>query len=172
MLTDFSLLADHSVYFVLIGSFVDVFFLTGYIFYGFALLSSVAILYASGLINASEVIIFAYIGTMTASYTNYAIGYYFGRTKLIKKITDGSKAQKIEKYFTDHRLLVVMIISRFVTLIRPAYMVVLGAMQIAPKRVLFYEAVIAFCWVTFWAGVFIFGSQVMLFITRVLFSII
>ncbi|MEZ4200387.1 MAG: VTT domain-containing protein [Candidatus Paceibacterota bacterium] len=158
--------------FLVIGGFVDMLFVTGYVFYGFALMSGVTVLHMTGRITVPEILVAAYIGTLLGAYTNYAIGYFFGATKTVQKILNSERVKRVEAKLSDSNLFVIMFVCRFVTFLRPAYMLTLGALRLHPRAVLSFEPIIAAVWVVFWTAVLVFGEQVVMFVSRFLLTII
>lgn len=144
---------------ILIAAFLDVFFITGYLLYGFAMAGSVAMMYSSGMISAEVLITSAFIGTYTGNLTNFAIGHFFSECAFIRKHLKLKQIDKTRQLLKEQRLFVFMAICRSITFIRPAYSLLLGTLGIKKRKFIFYEAIIAFCWVTFWVLVIIFGES-------------
>lgn len=167
-----SQISEFAGLFILGGAFIDVFFATGYIFYGFALMTAVTMLHAMGKVTILEIIIVAYIGTLLASYVNYAIGYFFGNTTQMQKLLRGQRGQQITKRLQGQGLFFVMFICRFVTLLRPLYMLILGIAHIDTKRVFWIEAVNALVWVVFWVIVLVAGEEIIMRTTKFLLSVV
>ena len=144
---------------LVVSGFVEVFFVTGYIIYGFALSSAVVVLHAAGQITYLEIIIYSYIGTLLGSYANFATGWFLADWPIARKFTDSPKALQIRAALIKHNLFMAMTVCRFVTILRPACMIMLGTLKLPPKRVLIYEAIIAFVWVVLWSTILVLGSD-------------
>lgn len=135
---------------ILIAAALDIFFITGYVLYGFAMLSSVLMMHTTGMISAETILMSAFTGTVLGNSTNYWVGRLFGETEFVKKRLEHPRMQKA-RHFLQHRGLVIyMFIGRFVTFTRPFYAVLLGSMRIKFRRFLMYEIPLAFFWVAFW----------------------
>lgn len=140
---------------IIVGGFIDVFFLTGYLAYGFALSSAVVMLYASGNISIPALFIASYIGTVLGSLANFVVGWYLARTPLVRRMSDSPRATIVRSKLVTYNLFLAMLVCRFVTLLRPAYMVLLGTLRVHPTRVILYESIIALIWVCFWSTILV-----------------
>tara|TARA_B100000508_G_scaffold98236_1_gene77079 strand:+ start:812 stop:1309 length:498 start_codon:yes stop_codon:yes gene_type:complete len=145
---------------ILIAAALDIFFITGYILYGFAMLASVLMMYTSGMIGAEAILITAFLGTTIGNSINYWIGRFFGETEFVRKRLTQPRAQKA-RHFLQHRgLIIFMVIGRFITFTRPMYALILGSMRIKFRRFLMYEIPLAFFWVAFWLFIILQGEEV------------
>lgn len=143
---------------ILVATFLDMLIFTGYILYGAAMLGSVLMLHATGIISTEALLISAYAGTMIGSACNYLIGRFLGKTVYIQRILSHPRVTKVEQYLTDRGLFIFMFTARFITFVRPVYAVLLGSMKISARRFFLYEAIIAFVWVSFWLFIIIRGE--------------
>jgi membrane protein DedA with SNARE-associated domain len=149
---------------VFAAGFFDTLFLTGYFLFGFALMGSVAMLYATGTITVYEILIAAYLGTFSGSLTNFFIGYYFGERVWVQRALTHQRAKKVHEVIVRQHLFVAMFIGRFLGLTRPLYALALGALRVNPTRFAHYELSIAFIWASMWTGVLLFGKEIATFI--------
>jgi membrane protein DedA with SNARE-associated domain len=151
-------LSHHAPLVIFIASVLDVFFLSGYILYGLATLSAVAMMHMSGMITVPEVIMAAVAGTVLGNQINYWLGHFFSTTTVIKKRIDSPRAQKAKTFLESKGLLVFMIIGRFVTFFRPIHGLILGALNINPYRVLIYDLILSTLWVSVWLWILLSGE--------------
>ncbi len=135
------------------ASVLDVFFLSGYILYGIATLSAVAMMHMSGMISVPEIIIAAVAGTVFGNQINYWIGRLFSTTKMIEQRIDSPRAKKAKIFLETKGLLIYMIVGRFVTFFRPIHGLILGTLNISPYRVLIYDIALSILWVSLWLWV-------------------
>lgn len=145
---------------ILIAAALDIFFITGYILYGFAMLTSVLMMYTTGMISAEAILVAAFLGTMTGNTTNYWVGRLFGETKFVTKRLAQPRAQKARHFLQNRGLIIFMVIGRFITFTRPMYALILGSMRIRFRRFLMYEIPLAFFWVAFWLFIILQGEEV------------
>jgi membrane protein DedA with SNARE-associated domain len=151
-------LSHHAPLVIFIASVLDVFFLSGYILYGLATLSAVAMMHMSGMITVPEIIIAAVAGTVLGNQINYWLGRFFSTTAFIKKRIDTPRAQNATVFLQTKGLLVYMIIGRFVTFFRPIHGLILGTLNINPYRVLIYDLILSTLWVSVWLWVLLSGA--------------
>lgn len=145
--------------FIFAGAFLDVLVFTGLFLYGGTMLATVALLYASGAITATEIVIAASTGTLLGSSINFYLGRFFGHVPFIAKFLEKPGAQKIRGFMARRHLLITMTIGRFITLARPLYGLVLGTMEISPRRFFMYEIPLVLVWVVIWLVVLIQGER-------------
>jgi len=155
MIQAISEFTSYTPIFIFLATILDVFFITGYIFYGFAMLSTVGVLILSGSISMSELIIAGSLGTILGNYINFFIGKKFGSSKYIQKHLEHKYVKKIHSLIQNHNLILLMCICRFVTFLRPAYALVLGTLDVSTKRFILYESIISIVWITFWITVIV-----------------
>jgi len=140
------------------ASVLDIFFLSGYILYGVATLGAVAMMHMSGMITVPEIIIAAVIGTVFGNQINYWLGHFFSTTTVIKKRINSPRAQKAKIFLENKGLLVFMVVGRFVTFFRPIHGLILGALNINPYRVIFYDIILSTLWVSVWLWLLLYGE--------------
>ena len=144
---------------IAIAAFLDIFFATGLILYGFAMLSTVGMLHMTGMITTTELVISATIGTVTGNVCNYWIGRLFGTSSFIKKRLQSPTMQKLQISLRSRGLLPFMIISRSITFTRPLYALFLGSLNISFRRFIVREIPLAFLWVSFWIVIILQGEE-------------
>ena len=143
---------------VLVATILDILIFTGYIFYGFAMLSSILVLHTAGMISTEALFISAYFGTLLGNTGNYLIGWFLGNTTYVQKKLSHQRVVTVKRYLSNHGLFVFMVTGRCITFTRPMYALLLGSMNISPRRFFLYETIIAFVWVSFWLLVIIEGE--------------
>lgn len=147
---------------ILIAATLDIFFMTGYILYGAAMLSTVLMMHMTGMITTEALIASAFLGTVTGNIANYWAGRLFGETVYLQKKLQSPRLQKTQSFLRSRGLLIYMIVGRFITFTRPIYAVVLGSMQIRFDCFLIREIPLALFWVTFWLLLILEGEAVLL----------
>ena len=147
---------------IFIATVLDIFFITGYIFYGAAMLSSVLALHMSGMIGTEALLVVAFFGTVIGNSVNYWVGRLFGQTAFVQKRLQHPRAQKAEGFLRTRGLTLYMVIGRFITFTRPLYALILGSMSIRFDRFLIREIPLAFFWVSFWLLVILQGEELWL----------
>lgn len=147
---------------IFVASVLDIFFLSGYILYGGATLGAVGMMHMTGMITVPEIIGAALAGTLLGNQINYWSGRLFHKTNFVQKRLETERAQKAEGFLRARGLLLFMIIGRFVTFFRPIHAVILGAFNIKLRRVLFYDIILSFIWVTLWLSVILYGEKLYL----------
>lgn len=162
MLETISALISYTPAIIFIATILDIFFITGYIFYGFAMLSVVGVLLMNGSVTISELVIAGSLGTILGNYINFYIGKKFGSSKYIQKHLQHKSVQKIHSLIRNHNLLLLMFICRFVTFLRPAYALILGTLHVDTKRFMLYEIIISIIWITFWITVIVTTGEAIL----------
>lgn len=145
---------------IFVASFLDVFCLTGLFLYGGAMLGSVAALLITGLITPIEVTVAATLGTLLGSSSNFFIGYFGAQSKFVDTLLQKRSATKLRDFTVKKHLFIVMLVSRFITLARPLYGLVLGTLQTKPSRFFMYEIPIVFFWVVLWLFILIQGEKI------------
>ena len=144
---------------VFVAAFVDVFFLTGLFLYGGAMVIGVIALIVSGLITPAEVVVAASLGTLFGSTLNFCAGYFGSQHPTIQKFLKKPGANKVRNFLVKRNLPVTILIARFITLARPLYGVVLGALRVSPRRFFMYEIPIVIFWVILWLVVLLQGEM-------------
>ena len=137
---------------------LDIFFLSGYILYGIATLSAVAMMHMSGMITIPEIMIAAFLGTVIGNQFNYWLGRFFSTTMFIKTRIETPRTQKATTFLHTRGLLIYMIIGRFVTFFRPIHGLILGTLNINLYRVLIYDIILSTLWVLVWLWVLLSGE--------------
>lgn len=143
---------------ILIAALLDIFFMTGLILYGAAMMSTVLMLHMSGMISTQELIVSAFIGTTIGNILNYWTGRLFGETAFIQNRLDTPRLRKTKHFLQSRGLIVFMTTGRFITFTRPLYALLLGSLQIKFSRFLAVELPLALFWVTFWLLVILEGE--------------
>lgn len=138
---------------ILIATILDIFFLTGYIFYGFAMLSVVSMMLMTNMISPLTILVVASIGTITGNLINYFIGHYLSNTKVVIHHLNKPKINKIRNRIKGEKLFILIAVCRFITFLRPAYALLLGTMKVNTRKFVIYEVVVSLVWVTFWLTV-------------------
>tara|TARA_B100001989_G_C24526295_1_gene458836 strand:- start:1204 stop:1704 length:501 start_codon:yes stop_codon:yes gene_type:complete len=149
-----------------VASALDIFFATGLFLYGAAMMSSVAMMHATGMITVEMIAISSYAGTMLGNTLNYYSGRIFHQSPVITKRLEHPKVQKIRHFLQHKGLFVYIAVARFVAVTRPLYALVLGSLKIKFHRFILYEAIIALIWIMFWLFILIQGEQLYYFITK------
>ena len=145
---------------IIVAAILDIFFMSGLILYGVAMLSTVGMMHMSGMISTGELIASAFVGTTVGNTANYWVGRLFGETAYIQRKLQTPKIEKAQSFLRTRGLLVFMIIGRFITFTRPLYAVVLGSMQIRFHRFIIREIPLALFWVTFWLLILLEGEYI------------
>lgn len=145
---------------ILAAAWLDTFVFSGYIFYGFALLASASVLYATGSLTLIELLLGAYIGTTLSSTLNFYLGRFGKSLPYIQSVLERETAQRIHQQLHKRSLFLIMLVSRFITLLRPSYGLVLGAFSIPPRTFIIYELIVAALWVGLWSTVMVLGEDI------------
>jgi membrane protein DedA with SNARE-associated domain len=128
------------------------------------MLASVAILHASGAISTEGIILAATGGTLLGSTINFYIGYYGARIPFVQKLLQKPAAIKVQNFTTKKHLFITMTVGRFITLARPLYSLVLGALQTKPQKFFMYEIPIVLSWVLIWLFVLLQGEKLFFYL--------
>ncbi len=158
-------IAPYAPLVILIASTLDIFFVTGYILYGAAMMSSVLMLHASGMISTEMLVVAALTGTLLGNTGNYWAGYWFGETQFIQKKLKNPKVQHAKEKFMNRGLCIFVFIGRFITFTRPAYALLLGSMKVSFSKFITTEVPIAFIWVVFWLCIILQGESLYFHLT-------
>lgn len=145
---------------VFFASFLDIFFLTGLILYGGAMLGMVLMMLSTGMISVEVLILSAYAGTITGNITNYWIGRLWGETEFIKNKMSNPKIHKIQQRMRSNNLTFFIFITRFITFTRPLYALALGTFEIKFRKFILNELVIALVWIVFWLTTILQGQNI------------
>ncbi len=159
METVITFLSQYGFILIIFAAYIDEFFLTGYFLYGFALIGSIAMLYATDMVSIYEIFVGACIGTILASFTNYFIGYHFGNTPYIQKLTSGKRITWMREKLEHNGMFLFILVCRFVTITRPIYALLLGTLRVPTKRFIIFEIIVGTVWISFWTAVLIFGAE-------------
>lgn len=146
----FTTISSHAPALIFIASFFDIFFISGYLFYGFAMIGSVGMLLANDMISFQALVITASAGSIMANTVNFFIGKYLGSTAYIKKRIHKITTGKIAELADTKNLFIFMAVCRFFAFFRPAYGILLGTLNVSSKKFILYESIIGFSWVIFW----------------------
>ncbi len=135
---------------IFVAAALDIFFITGLFLYGFAMLSTIAMMYSSGMITLEMIIVSAYAGTVVGNSLNYGAGRLFKEAPPVERKLAHPKVEKARGFLQSRGLFLYMLICRFIAITRPLYALLLGSLQIKFRRFIFYELIIAFFWIVFW----------------------
>lgn len=155
-------LAPYAPIVLFIAAALDIFFVTGLVLYGAAMLSSVAVLHASGMISATGIAISALLGTLCGNVVNFYCGRLFAETKFIQQRVEHPSTLRARNILKTNGLLFYILIGRFVTFTRPLYGVLAGSLRINARRFFFYEVIIAAFWIIFWLNIILQGEKIFL----------
>lgn len=147
---------------IFVAATLDIFFISGYILYGGATLGAIGMMHMSGMISIPEILIAALLGTLTGNQLNYWAGRLFRHSAFIERRLKTPRGEKAERFLRTRGLLPFMVIGRFVTFFRPIHGVILGSFNIRIARVLIYDAVLSFLWVSFWLTIILYGEKIYL----------
>ena len=78
---------------IVVAACLDIFFMTGLLLYGIAMMSTVGMMHMSGMISTEELLLSAFAGTVIGNVTNYWYGRLFGETAFIKKRLESKRLQ-------------------------------------------------------------------------------
>jgi membrane protein DedA with SNARE-associated domain len=143
---------------IFIASILDIFFLTGFILYGAAMLGSVAMMYTTGIISAELIVISAYTGTLLGNTINFYTGKFFGDVAIVRNKLQHPRMQQIKNYLDGHNLWLYVFVCRFFTFSRPLYALLAGSLDISFKQFFTKELIVAFVWVSLWLVILIQGE--------------
>jgi membrane-associated protein len=149
---------------IFVAAILDIFFATGLILYGAAMLSSIVMMHAAGIITVEMIVFSAYIGTVFGNTLNYGAGHLFGETKFISKKLANPKIKTARDFLQNRGLFLFILGCRFFAITRPLYALVLGSLEIKFYRFLFYEIIIALFWILFWLFLLVQGEKVLFFL--------
>jgi membrane-associated protein len=149
---------------VFTAAVLDIFFLTGYFFYGVTSIATILILYGGNFISVPEIVIYSLLGTLTGNTINFYAGQRFSTTKKVATILRSKAAETAREFLKTRGLFLFILFGRFITVARPIYALIIGTLSISYKRFLLYETLIAFFWVTLWLWLMITGLDVALWI--------
>ncbi len=152
-------LSEYAPFVIFVASVFDIFFATGLVLYGAAMLGSIAMMYTSGMITLELIIISAYMGTLLGNILNFFSGYYFAENKHVASKLQHPKIQTARKFLQSRGLFLFMLVCRFVAVSRPLYALLIGSLHIKFRRFIFYELIIAFFWVIFWLFILMQGEN-------------
>tara|TARA_B100000508_G_scaffold95333_1_gene74521 strand:+ start:7084 stop:7581 length:498 start_codon:yes stop_codon:yes gene_type:complete len=145
---------------ILLASALDIFFVTGYLLYGFAMLGSVLMMYTTGMISVEAILMSAFLGTTLGNTANYWTGRLFRETAYVNKKLNHPRMQKARHSLQHRGIIFYMTIGRFITFTRPLYALLLGSLGIKFRRFLAYEIPLALFWVSFWLFIILQGEAV------------
>lgn len=151
---------------IFIATTLDVFFLTGLFLYGGAMLGSVAMMHATGMITAEMIIVSAYAGSMLGHSINYTAGRFFSHIPRVARTLEHKNARKARDYLRSRGLFIFMIFGCFVTITRPLYALLIGSLHIKFSRFFLYEAIISLFWIVFWLAVILYGEAMYFWLFR------
>lgn len=144
---------------ILVAAALDVFFLTGLLLYGAAMMSTVLMMHMSGMIGTEALIASAFAGTTIGNVVNYWIGRLFSETSFIEQRLARPRYQAAREQLRTRGLTVFMIIGRFITFTRPLYALLLGSARISFRRFIVREVPLALFWVSFWLLLILQGEE-------------
>lgn len=144
---------------ILVAAALDIFFLTGLLLYGVAMMSTVLMMHMTGMIGTEALIASAFLGTLSGNLVNYWVGRWFSETEFMRTRLARPRYQRAREQLRTQGLTWFMIIGRFITFTRPLYALLLGSARVSFKRFLWREVPLAFCWVTFWLLIILQGEE-------------
>jgi len=159
MLEIITALTPYAPVLIFTASALDIFFGTGFLLYGWAMMGSVAAMHASGVISPTVIVLSAFAGTLFGNLINYTTGRLFAKTKFVAKKLRAPKIKTARDFFKSRGLFIFMLASRFFTFTRPLYALLLGSLHTDFRRFLAYELVIALFWVIFWLFIILQGEN-------------
>ncbi len=145
---------------IFVASILDIFFISGYIFYGFAMATTVAVMHAGGMISTEMLVVSALAGTIIGNSTNFMAGRLFSQSGFVQRRLANVHIEKARNVLQHKGLFVFMAICRSVTFLRPAYALLLGTIKTPAKKFFLFEVIIASCWIAFWTTVIISGETI------------
>ena len=98
---------------IFVASVLDIFFVTGFILYGAAMMSSVAMMHATGMITTEGIVASAYAGTLFGNTLNYLIGRMFGEAKYVSEKLQHPRIDKARGFLKNKGLLPYIFVCRF-----------------------------------------------------------
>jgi len=135
---------------ICVAALLDIFFVTGLLLYGIAMLSTVGMMHMSGMITTPELLVSAWVGTITGNVINYWTGRLFGKTIFVQKRLNDQRLHRVQEFLHTRGLVLFMILGRFITVTRPLYALLIGSVKIRFRRFIAVEIPLALFWVTFW----------------------
>lgn len=151
--------SHYAPFVILVAAALDIFFLTGLLLYGAAMMSTVLMMHMTGMISTEALIVAAFLGTVSGNVLNFWIGRLFSETAFIEKRLAQPRYQKAREQLRTRGLTLFMVIGRFITFTRPLYALMLGSARISFKRFMVREIPLAFFWVTFWLIIILEGER-------------
>jgi membrane-associated protein len=145
---------------IFISSFLDIFFVSGLILYGAAMMGSVVLMYTTGMISAELIIISAFSGTLLGNLLNYATGRMLSDVPIVKNRLQNPKLKKAHRFLKSRGLFLYIGTCRFVAVTRPLYALLAGSLKVSFQRFLIYEIIVALVWVIFWLIILIQGEAI------------
>lgn len=143
-------IAPYAPLLIIVASALDIFFITGFLLYGVAMMGTVLMLHVNDMISVQSLIITAIVGTLLGNVANYWVGYWFGEAAFIQKKLSHPRIQKLRNKMLKRGLWLFIIVTRFITFTRPFYALLLGSLKIPFAKFIVREIVIASVWVIFW----------------------
>ena len=157
-------LSDYAALGIFTAAILDIFFLTGYLLYGATTTATILMLYNNSILSAPEIAWFAFLGTLTGNMLNFFIGRHLGTTKIVAKTLQSTAAEKARAFLRTRGLFLFVLFGRFITLTRPIYALINGALHISFKQFIIYEVPIAFAWVAVWLWIMITGFDAIMWL--------
>lgn len=157
-------LSPYAPFVLFVATTLDIFFVSGYIFYGAAMMSSVAVMHATGIVSAPMIILAAYAGTLLGTVLNFYAGRLLGETQIVKRRLQGPSAAKAQAMLRSRGLFLFMAIGRSITFTRPIYALILGTLDIRFRRFIILEMIIALVWVCFWLFIIFQGEAFVMWV--------
>lgn len=146
---------------VMVAAFLDTFVGTGYLLYGFAMLSSVGMLLLQEMVSVPAVFVAASTGTIAASCVNFGLGRYCSHWRFVQRRSHSRPVLTLNHYLDRYGNWWFILFGRYITVLRPSYGLVLGLLGRPWHRFLRYEIPIALLWVGFWLAVIIYGTSLL-----------
>lgn len=157
-------LAPYAPFAIFGAAVLDIFFVTGLFLYGAAMLSSIAMMYTTGMITVELIVISSYGGTVLGNTMNYLSGRVFEKTTIVSNKLNHPNVDKARTFLQSRGLFIYILICRFIAITRPLYALVLGSMKIKFWRFFTYELIVAFFWIIFWLLVLAYGGSLLSYV--------
>ena len=159
MIDLFSQFAHLAPVVIFIASLLDILFVSGLFLYGAAMMTSIGMLHATGMISVEMIILSSYTGTLLGNIINFGTGKIFGKTEYVSNKLTHPKVETAREFLRSRGLFIFMTASRFFAISRPVYALLLGSLNISFKRFFVFEALLALAWVIFWLFIILQGEN-------------
>ena len=145
---------------IFVAATLDIFFVTGLILYGAAMLGLIAMMHTTGMITLEGIVVSAYAGTMLGNVLNYGAGRLFGEVPIVARKLQHPKLETGRAFLKTRGLFLFIIVCRFIAVTRPLYALLIGSLEISFRRFFLYEAFVALAWIIFWLIILVQGEMI------------